>query len=184
MSPLHLSCDNVVFWQSADSDKPVQPPVKLRNSKWCSFSGLTLRLFKRLAKALIRLCICAGWSEALLVAHTTLMEISCHGSILLVDVPDKWISVRLPQVPNPRIMGWTSIFPEILQNLLSSIWDKLTKLTRMKSTQKGPVHMSTLNGWKPVFGVSNEVRFKPASSVTETSSKIEICSKSWYVTFR
>ena len=40
------------------------------------------RIFKRIAKALIRLCICAGWSELLLVAHTTLLEISCHGSSL------------------------------------------------------------------------------------------------------
>ena len=31
--------------------------------------------------ALIRLRVCAGWSEPLLVAHTTLLEISCHGSI-------------------------------------------------------------------------------------------------------
>ena len=38
------------------------------------------RIFKRLAKALIRLRICAGWSELLLVAHTTLLEISCRGS--------------------------------------------------------------------------------------------------------
>ena len=38
------------------------------------------RKFKRLAKALIRLRVCAGWSEALLVAHTTLLEISCTGS--------------------------------------------------------------------------------------------------------
>ena len=35
---------------------------------------------KGLAKAVIRLCICAGWSELLLVAHTTLLEILCHGS--------------------------------------------------------------------------------------------------------
>ena len=37
-------------------------------------------IFKQLAKALISLSICAGWSEPLLVAHTTLLEISCHGS--------------------------------------------------------------------------------------------------------
>ena len=37
-------------------------------------------IFKRLAKALIRLRVCAGCSEALLVAHTTLLEISCCGS--------------------------------------------------------------------------------------------------------
>ena len=36
------------------------------------------RIFKGLAKALIRLGIGAGWSEPLLVAHTTLLEISCH----------------------------------------------------------------------------------------------------------
>ena len=40
----------------------------------------THRIFKRPAKALIRLRVCAGWSEPLLVAHTSLLEISCHGS--------------------------------------------------------------------------------------------------------
>ena len=71
---------------SVDSDEPVQSALKLRNSKWCSVSSLTTtsltvaRVLKRLAKALIRLCVCAGWSEALLVAHTTLLEISCTGS--------------------------------------------------------------------------------------------------------
>ena len=38
------------------------------------------RIFKQLAKALIRLRVCARWSEPLLVAHTTLLEISCCGS--------------------------------------------------------------------------------------------------------
>ena len=38
------------------------------------------RIFKRLAKALIRLHIWAGWSEPLLFAHITLLEISCRGS--------------------------------------------------------------------------------------------------------
>ena len=33
----------------------------------------------RLAMTLIRLRVCAGFSELLLVAHTTLLEISCHG---------------------------------------------------------------------------------------------------------
>ena len=40
----------------------------------------THRIFKRLAKALARLRACAGWSEALLVARTTLLEITRHGS--------------------------------------------------------------------------------------------------------
>ena len=30
--------------------------------------------------ALIRLRLCAGWSEPLLVTHTTLLEISCRSS--------------------------------------------------------------------------------------------------------
>ena len=38
------------------------------------------RIFKRLTKALIRLHLLAGWSEPLLVAHTTLLEISCRSS--------------------------------------------------------------------------------------------------------
>ena len=37
-------------------------------------------ILKRLAKVLIRLRVCAGWSEPLLVAHTKLLEISWHGS--------------------------------------------------------------------------------------------------------
>ena len=46
----------------------------------------THRIFKRLAKALIRLRVCAGWSEPLLVAHITLLEISCHGSFGRCDL--------------------------------------------------------------------------------------------------
>ena len=40
-------------------------------------------IFKRIAKALIRLRVCAGWSEPLLVAHTTLLEILYRGSIIM-----------------------------------------------------------------------------------------------------
>ena len=44
-------------------------------------SSLTVsRVFKSLAKALIRLRVCAGCSETLLVANTTFLEISCHSS--------------------------------------------------------------------------------------------------------
>ena len=56
---------------SVDSDEPMQPPFKLRNSKWCSVSSLTILEYSS-----------AGWSEALLVAHTTLLEISCTGSTI------------------------------------------------------------------------------------------------------
>ena len=65
---------------SVDSDEPVQPPFQLRNSKCCSVSII----FKWQAKALIRLRVCAGWSEPLLVAHTTLLKISCQGSFNLI----------------------------------------------------------------------------------------------------
>ena len=64
---------------SVDSDESVQPPFKIRNSKWCSVCSLTV-ILTRLAKALISLRVCAGWSEPLLVAHTTLLEISYHHS--------------------------------------------------------------------------------------------------------
>ena len=44
---------------NVDSDEPVQPPFKFRNSKRCSISSLT---------------------ELLLVTHTTLLGISCRRS--------------------------------------------------------------------------------------------------------
>ena len=59
--PIHMSRDaisnNVVFWHmwTQTSLYTVQSPFKLRNSKWSSVSSLTVRIFKPLAKALIRL---------------------------------------------------------------------------------------------------------------------------------
>ena len=44
------------------------------------------RILKRLAKALIRLRVSSGWSEALLVANTTLLEISCTDSLIFYRV--------------------------------------------------------------------------------------------------
>ena len=41
------------------------------------------RIVKQLAKTLTSLRVCAGWSEPLLVAHTTLLEISCRGSNII-----------------------------------------------------------------------------------------------------
>ena len=48
---------------------------KLRNSKGCTVSSLTVRI----AKALNRRHVWTGGSEPLLVAHTTVLEISCRG---------------------------------------------------------------------------------------------------------
>ena len=47
---------------SVDSDVTEQPPFKLRNFKLCLASSLVFiyRLFKRLAKSLISLRVCAG----------------------------------------------------------------------------------------------------------------------------
>ena len=39
-------------------------------------------VLKRLAKALIRLRICAGWSKPLVLAHTILLEISYFGPFI------------------------------------------------------------------------------------------------------
>ena len=52
----------------------------------CSQKLNSHRIFKQLAKALISLRVCAGWSEPLLVAHTTLLEISCLGSYVEHDM--------------------------------------------------------------------------------------------------
>ena len=41
------------------------------------------RIFKQLAKALVSLPVCAGWSEPLLVVHTTLLEITCRVSYMV-----------------------------------------------------------------------------------------------------
>ena len=71
---------------------PLPPPLWIRTwAMWnlgTNLCGLLLRLetpnanlsivFKRLAKALIRLRICAGWSKPLVLAHTTLLEIAAH----------------------------------------------------------------------------------------------------------
>ena len=49
--------------------------------------------------ALISLRICAGWSEALLVAYTTLLEIPCHGSFIVKEWSiwhaDKKVALKL-----------------------------------------------------------------------------------------
>ena len=37
--PVHEISNNLT---SVDSDEPLQPPFKLKNSKWCSVSSLTI----------------------------------------------------------------------------------------------------------------------------------------------
>ena len=67
-----------------ESEKPVQPLPRFKLRTPNDFRSLAYNshtTFKLLAKVLIRLRVCEGWSEPLLVAHTTLLEISCLGSI-------------------------------------------------------------------------------------------------------
>ena len=40
--PWHVIFQQCGILTSRDSDEPVQPPVKLRNAKWCSVSSLTV----------------------------------------------------------------------------------------------------------------------------------------------
>ena len=51
-------------------------------------------IFKRPAKALIRLRLCAGWSEPLLVTHTTFLEISCRGSYISAPAIESEMSLN------------------------------------------------------------------------------------------
>ena len=70
---------------SVASDEPVQPPLSLETLNIVRSVANTHIKFRRLAKALIRLRVYAGWCEPLLEAHTTLLEISCRSSIILID---------------------------------------------------------------------------------------------------
>ena len=56
---------------SVDSDEPVQPHVKLRKSKWCSVSSLTLIEYQVTSKG-------SDQTAHMPVAHTTLLEMSCQ----------------------------------------------------------------------------------------------------------
>ena len=72
--PLDPHMDNVAFWHE-----------KAQTSLCCLLFSLETSnanrpiVFKRLTKALIRLRICAGWSKPLVLAYTTLLEISYCG---------------------------------------------------------------------------------------------------------
>ena len=62
---------------SVDSDDPVQPPFKLTNSKRCSVSSLTLIEYSSdYSKGSVRLCICAGWSGALLIVGNLMSRLN------------------------------------------------------------------------------------------------------------
>ena len=78
-----------------DSDEPVQPPIKLRNSKCCSVSTLTVIEYSSNQQRLWSDCAYEQ-AEPLQDAHTTLLEISCHGSYVYKITPP--LSTHLVQL--------------------------------------------------------------------------------------
>ena len=96
-------CGNLT---SVDSDEPEQPPLKLRNSKWCSVSSLTLKEYPSnkqrvwsdyaYAQADLRLCwshIQHCWKSHAL-AHMYVYEWLLHVWILSRSVRDEVIVLK------------------------------------------------------------------------------------------
>ena len=141
-----MTCD---FWQcgiltSVDSDEAVQPTVKFRNTKCCSDSSLSHRIFKWLIKALISLHIHADWSEPLLVAYTILLEISCRGSYeVLIRVrtglKSNWIYRTVLKSPWKLNLSW---------KVLEKHWKAL----------KSPWILTFTGGFNTVFGYPNQYK--------------------------
>ena len=65
---------------SEESDEPVSLLLSLETPMMFGQWPNSHRIFKRLANALISLRVCAGWLEHLVIAHTSLLKISCCGS--------------------------------------------------------------------------------------------------------
>ena len=133
----------------------MQPPVKLRNSKLCLVSiYLTIHgIFKRLAKSLIRLRVCAGWSEPLLVAHATLLEISCRGSIQVFfdlslrnsflasgDFRHLLITLANSLDPDQRTdRFWTKLFGTLIEFLKYFLKKLILKKSQPMTTKAGKI---------------------------------------------
>ena len=62
---------------SVDSEVPVSLLLSLETPNVVQ-SEAYHRVFKRLAKALLRLSVCTGWSEPLLVAHCWKSHVAAH----------------------------------------------------------------------------------------------------------
>ena len=75
--PLGPHMDNVAFWHESAQTSLCGLLLSLEtsNANWSI-------VCKLLAKALIRLRICAGWSKPLVLAYTTLLEISYCGPFI------------------------------------------------------------------------------------------------------
>ena len=82
-------CQQCGILTCEDSDDPLQSPFKLRNFKWCSVSSLTIIEYSSDKQRLWSDCAYAQADlRALLVPHTTLLEISCTVSYLFNVIDD------------------------------------------------------------------------------------------------
>ena len=89
-------------------------------------------IFKRLAKALIRLRVSAGWSEPLLVAHTTLLKISCRGSFVCLPkgclkVVWKWLGIYCWTSGPPGVCHSLCWSPDTILDLWNLIMEHTSK---------------------------------------------------------
>ena len=138
---------NLDFLTSVDSGKPVLSHFQLRNSKCCSVT----RIFKQLAKAMISLCVCAGWSEPLLVAHTTLLEISYYDSNLLsvqvqfcIKPAFEQLSTFNPKVPEKFVRCDFNLWYDHMSSMLQQfIWSPMYKKDAvvLENTQRRATRM-------------------------------------------
>ena len=79
---------------SVDSHEPVQPLKTPNDVQSIAYICNSHRIFKRLAKALTRLRVCAGWSEALIVAQCWKSHALAHINTLFAEsrnmIQDYW----------------------------------------------------------------------------------------------
>ena len=108
-------------------------PLSLETPDDVRSVAYTHRILKRLAKALIRMHVFAGWSEALLVAHITLLKISCRASygprrektyLRGVQITKEQTSLRVRAVWSAPLLFvyWKSIISRLIY-IWAAAWD-------------------------------------------------------------
>ena len=101
------------------------------------------RIIKRLAKAPIRLRICAGWSEPLLVAHTTLFEISCRSPFIIFSfsgLQGWWFSQQDNTYKAQDYTDCCKGYDESLEVIKKSFEDEVNLTVKVLSTLLVPLH--------------------------------------------
>ena len=118
----------------------------------------------RLAKGLIRLRICAGWSEALLVAHTTLLEISCHGSFAKALFRKGKRSTASTTAPPSTIQCWSA--------LSTVIWSPLSISGFMKKRSCESKLIITPQNWPEI---KNILQIRSLGDIRQKWLELEMC---------